>query len=161
MASETQQTVELQRSVRYGRLLIGGAILGGLVASLVTLFYPIPEGALYTMRQISGFMLLVGGVIGLLVGGAVALVLGAVAKRKRGTGVIVSHAVVEDPAEDQPESQPESQPADPADAAATDAAALAAEAPAAAEQTQAERTGALPAADTAATPDAASGEDPR
>ncbi|MFC5337974.1 hypothetical protein [Leucobacter denitrificans] len=96
MASETQQTVELQRSVRYGRLLIGGAILGGALGALITLFFPIPEGALYTMRQIAGFMLLIGAVIGLAIGGVLSLVLTAVAKRKRGTAVVdhvVAHEV--------------------------------------------------------------------
>ncbi len=98
MASETQQTVELQRSVRYGRLLIGGAVLGGAIGSLITLFFPIAEGALYTMRQIAGFMLLIGAVVGLAAGGVLSLVLTAVVKRKHGTGVVehvVAHEVYE------------------------------------------------------------------
>ena len=96
MASETQQTVELRRTVRYGRLLIGGAIVGAAIASLVTLLFPIAEGAMYTLGQVTGFMLLIGGVIGLALGGVVALVLTSVAKRNQGTGV-VAHAQVTEP----------------------------------------------------------------
>ncbi|MGO3146278.1 MAG: hypothetical protein ACTIJ6_01225 [Leucobacter sp.] len=88
MASEIQQTVELRRTVRYGRLLIVGAIVGAAIASLVTLLFPIAEGAMYTMGQIAGFMLLIGGIIGLAIGGVIALVLTSVAKRNQGTGVV-------------------------------------------------------------------------
>lgn len=88
MPHETLETVELQRSVRYGRLLVGGAILGAIAASLITLLFPVKEGALYTMGQIVGFMLLVGGIVGLALGGILALVLTLVARRKHGTGVI-------------------------------------------------------------------------
>ncbi|KAM9863472.1 hypothetical protein ACI1US_00629 [Leucobacter sp. BZR 635] len=93
MSTETQQTVELQRSVRIGRLLIVGAIVGGIVGALVTTLFPIPEGSLYTMGQIAGFTLLIGGVVGLTLGGVLALILSAVAKRKRGTAVL-EHTVV-------------------------------------------------------------------
>ena len=94
MSSENVQTVELRRSVRYGRLLIGGAVLGALVASLITIFTPIPDGALYTLGQITGFMLLIGGVIGLAIGGLLALLLTLVARRQHGTGAVVA---VEEP----------------------------------------------------------------
>lgn len=94
MSSENVQTVELRRSVRYGRLLIGGAVLGALVTSLITIFTPIPEGALYTLGQITGFMLLIGGVIGLAIGGLLALLLTLVARRQHGTGSVVA---VEEP----------------------------------------------------------------
>lgn len=88
MTHETQATVELRRSVRYGRLLIAGAIVGGAIASLASLFFPIEEGALYSMGQIMGFMLLIGGAIGLALGGILALILNLVAKRKHGTAVV-------------------------------------------------------------------------
>lgn len=88
MSHETQQVVQLQRSVRYGRLLIGGAVVGGAIGSLITLFFPIAEGALYTMGQIAGFMLLIGAIVGLTLGAVLALILTAVAKRKHGTGVV-------------------------------------------------------------------------
>ena len=95
MAHETLQTVELQRSVRYARILIGGAVLGGLVAALVTLLFPIEEGALYTMGQVVGFMLLVGGIIGLALGAILSLVLTVIARRRRGSGVISVEEVVD------------------------------------------------------------------
>lgn len=93
MSSETQQSVELQRSVRIGRLLIVGAIAGALVGALVTTFYKVPEGALYSLGQIAGFMLIIGGAVGLMLGGLLALILSAIAKRKRGTAVL-EHTVV-------------------------------------------------------------------
>ena len=88
MGNEQQQVVELQRSVRYGRLLIGCAVVGALIASLITIFFPVVDGKFYTLGQIAGFMLLVGGVIGLAVGGILSLILTIVARRNRGTGVV-------------------------------------------------------------------------
>ena len=88
MVSEHQQVVELQRSVRYGRLLIGGAVVGGVIGALATTFFPIAEGSLYSLGQIAGFMLLVGAVIGLAVGGILSLGLTLVARRNHGTGVV-------------------------------------------------------------------------
>lgn len=88
MVSEHQQVVELQRSVRYGRLLIGGAVVGGLIGALATTFFPIAEGSAYSLGQIAGFMLLVGAVVGLAIGGILSLVLTLVARRNRGTGVV-------------------------------------------------------------------------
>ncbi|UTX53616.1 hypothetical protein [Leucobacter aridicollis] len=95
MSSETQQSVELQRSVRIGRLLIVGAIAGAVVGALVTTLYKVPEGALYSIGQIAGFMLIIGGAVGLTLGGLLALILTAAAKRKRGTAVL-EHTVVVD-----------------------------------------------------------------
>lgn len=109
MSSENVQTVELRRSVRYGRLLIGGAVLGALVASLITIFTPIPDGALYTLGQITGFMLLIGGVIGLAVGGLLALLLTLVARRQHGTGSVVA---VEEPIVTVVDEAPAEVPAD-------------------------------------------------
>lgn len=88
MTNEHQQVVQLQRSVRYGRLLIGGAVVGGLIATLATVLIPIPEGSMYELRQIAGFMLLIGAAVGLALGAALALILTRAAKRGRGTGVV-------------------------------------------------------------------------
>lgn len=88
MSSENLKPVELRRSVRYGRLLIGGAIVGGLAGSLLALLFPVPEGALYSVRQIAGFMLIIGGAVGLLLGAVLALILTAVAKRQHGSAMV-------------------------------------------------------------------------
>ena len=94
MSIETQQTVELQRSVRIGRLLLVGAAIGAVLGALSATLFPVPEGAFYSMGQIAGFMLLIGGIVGLTIGGVLALVLSAVAKRRRGTGVLEHTTVV-------------------------------------------------------------------
>lgn len=109
MTHETQATVELQRSVRYGRLLIGGAIVGAAIASLASLLFPIEEGALYSIGQIIGFMLLIGGAIGAGIGGVLSLVLSAVAKRKHGSAVVsITHETAAEPAvENAAETAPE------------------------------------------------------
>lgn len=99
MSSENLKTVELRRSVRYGRLLIGGAIVGGLAGSLIALLFPVAEGALYSVGQIAGFMLIIGGAAGLLLGAVLALVLSAVAKRQHGSAM-VAQVFDEEPATD-------------------------------------------------------------
>ncbi len=86
---ETRREVALQRSVRYGRILIGATVLGALIAALACLVFPIAEDAEYTMGQVVGFMVLIGGAVGLGIGGILSLILGLVAKRQRGTGVAI------------------------------------------------------------------------
>lgn len=86
---ETEQQVVLQRTVRYGRLLIGGAVIGALVGMLLSLLFPVAEDAEYTMGQAVGFMAVIGGAIGLGLGGVLALLLGLIAKRQRGTGIAI------------------------------------------------------------------------
>lgn len=90
---EVEREVTLQRSVRYGRVIVGTAVLGVIVAAVACLFFPIEEGAEYTMGQVAGFAALIGGAIGLGVGGLVALVLGLVARRYRGAGIAVQSDV--------------------------------------------------------------------
>ncbi|MBK0417831.1 hypothetical protein JD276_02120 [Leucobacter sp. CSA1] len=86
---ETELQVGLQRSVRYSRVILGGAVVGALIAALISLLFPIEEGAEYTMGQVVGFMLLIGAALGLAVGGVFSLILGMIAKRQRGTGVAI------------------------------------------------------------------------
>ncbi|QBE50236.1 hypothetical protein EVS81_06765 [Leucobacter triazinivorans] len=88
-----EREVTLQRSVRYGRLLIGGAVLGAVVAAIASLLFPVEEGAEYTMAQAVGFFAVLGAAIGLCIGGVVALVLGLVARRQRGVGIAVQSDV--------------------------------------------------------------------
>lgn len=86
---ETEMRVTLQRSVRYGPILVGFAVLGALAGVVACLLFPIAGDAEYTMAQVAGFMAMIGGAIGLLVGGVLALILTLVAKRRRGTGVAI------------------------------------------------------------------------
>jgi len=86
---ETEVRVMLQRSVRYGPVLVGFAVLGALAGVVACLLFPIAGDAEYTMAQVAGFMAMIGGAIGLLVGGVLALILTLVAKRRRGTGVAI------------------------------------------------------------------------
>ena len=88
-----EREVVLQRSVRYGRLLIGGLVLGAVVAMLASLLFPVGEDADYTLGQAAGFMALIGGAIGLFLGGLLALILGGVARRSSGRGVAIQSDV--------------------------------------------------------------------
>lgn len=87
--TETQVEVTLQRSVRYTRLLIVGAVLGAVVLALVSVAFPVAPESEYTLAQIAGFMAVIGAVLGLALGGVLGLILGAVVKRRRGSGVAV------------------------------------------------------------------------
>lgn len=89
VTTEEQVDVSIQRSVRFGRLLIVGAIVGGILAVIATLLRPVAPESMYEMRQIAGFMLVIGGAIGLLAGALLGLILNLFARRKRGSGVAV------------------------------------------------------------------------
>ncbi|UOQ61675.1 hypothetical protein MUN76_06875 [Leucobacter rhizosphaerae] len=93
VVEEAEREVTLQRSVRVGRVVIGAAIAGALIAALVSLLFPVEEGAEYTLGQVTGFAMLIGAAIGLGIGGLLVLVLSAVAKRQRGTGVAIQSDV--------------------------------------------------------------------
>lgn len=81
--------VELRRSVRYGRIIVSGVVLGIVIGVIASLFYEVPEGANYELGQIAGLMAVVGGAIGLVVGALLSLLLGIVAGRKRGAAIAV------------------------------------------------------------------------
>ncbi|WP_449278075.1 hypothetical protein [Leucobacter sp. GX24907] len=85
----TEVQVELRRTVRWGRLLAVGAIIGVVVAALLSLSFPVMEDADYTLAQVTGFMAIIGGALGLAVGGLLAIVLNQVAKRRHGRGVAI------------------------------------------------------------------------
>lgn len=85
----SEQPVELQRSVRYGRVLIGAAILGAAILSLVSLILPLDPESEYSMAQIVGFMALIGAAIGLGIGALLSVALTLAAKRKSGSGVAI------------------------------------------------------------------------
>lgn len=88
-AVRTEVQVELRRTVRWGRLLAVGAIIGVVVAALLSLSFPVTEDADYTLAQVTGFMAVIGGALGLAVGGLLAIVLNQVAKRRHGRGVAI------------------------------------------------------------------------
>ncbi len=79
--------VGLQRSVRYGRILVVASVLGALFGAVASLFFPVAEGADYELGQVIGLMVVVGGAIGLALGALLSLVLGLVAARKRGAAI--------------------------------------------------------------------------
>lgn len=89
----TEREVTLQRSVRVGRVIVGAAIAGALIAALLSFLFPVEEGADYTLGQVAGFAALIGAAIGLGVGGLLVMVLGAMAKRQRGTGIAIQSDV--------------------------------------------------------------------
>lgn len=89
----TEREVTLQRSVRVGRVIVGAAIAGALIAALVSFLFPVEEGAEYTLGQVAGFAALIGAAIGLGIGGLLVMVLSAIAKRQRGTGVAIQSDV--------------------------------------------------------------------
>lgn len=81
--------VELRRSVRYGRIIIGAVVLGIVAGAVISMFFPVVEGANYELGQVAGLMAVVGGAIGLVVGALLALLLGLIAGRKRGAALAV------------------------------------------------------------------------
>ncbi len=90
---ETKQEVTIQRSVRYGRIIVVAAVLGAVIAALSAVFFPVVPEANYTLGQIAGFVALWGGAAGLFVGAVISLILGAVARRTRGGGVAIQSDV--------------------------------------------------------------------
>ena len=89
----TEREVTIQRSVRTGRILIAGIVIGALLAMLVSALFPLAEDAEYTLAQIVGFMALIGGAIGLALAGVLSLILGAVASRRSGRGIAIQSDV--------------------------------------------------------------------
>ena len=93
IVTETQQNVELVRSVRYGRILVVFTVIGGLLAALACVFFPVNPEQNYTLVQIMGLMAMVGAAAGLCVGGLVSILLNLAAKRRKGTAVAIQSDV--------------------------------------------------------------------
>lgn len=87
--TEREQEVTLVRSVRIGRVLIGGAIFGAALLTLASLFFPVGPESEFSMGQVIGFMALIGGALGLCLGGILVVAMGAAAKRKQGVAVAI------------------------------------------------------------------------
>lgn len=95
------ETAQLRRSPRYGVFLLAGAVLGVIVAGVLTLLFGDEQLSAYTnvrysSGQVFGFLALVGVAVGLALGGIVALVLDRVVGR-RTREVTISHDRVVDP----------------------------------------------------------------
>src|SRR5260370_37058730 len=75
----TEDSVTVQRSPRYFRFMLAGAILFAIVALILP--FTSPEQPGYDRGQIFGFLLLGGIVVGIAVGAVVALVVGWVTGR--------------------------------------------------------------------------------
>lgn len=84
--SVVEERVEVVRSVRFGRVIIGTALLGVFVATVLTLSFPVASQD-YTLGQVVGFMALIGAAVGLALGSGLALVLNRAVSKKRGTAV--------------------------------------------------------------------------
>lgn len=84
--SVVEENVRIERSVRYGRVIVGMALLGAVVAAIFTLSFPVASKD-YTMAQVVGLMMLIGAGAGLAVGSLLALILAASASKRRGTAV--------------------------------------------------------------------------
>jgi hypothetical protein len=88
-STESKMTVPVVRSVRYNRLLIVGLVIGAAVGALLALSFPVPEDAQYTLAQAVGLAAVICGAAGLAIGGLLGIILNLVAKRKRGSAVVV------------------------------------------------------------------------
>jgi len=84
--SVVEERVEVVRSVRFGRVIIGGGIVGVIAAVILTLSFPVANQD-YTLGQITGFMALIGAAIGLALGSVLALILNRAVSHRRGTAV--------------------------------------------------------------------------
>lgn len=81
-----EQSVQVVRSVRFGRVIISGAVFGAVVAVLLTLAFPVASVD-YTLGQAVGFMALIGAGIGLALGAIFALILNRAVANRSGTAV--------------------------------------------------------------------------
>lgn len=82
------ETAQLRRSPRYGRLMVSGAVVGLLVAVVLTLAFGGEQqksestGVVYSIPQVLGFVALICIPVGIALGGAVALVLDRIVGRR-------------------------------------------------------------------------------
>lgn len=81
-------TVTVRRSPKYAVFLIAGAVVGVIVALILTFAFSgtaeeSPNtGMVYSQSQVFGFLALIGATLGVLVGGVTALILDRVLSRR-------------------------------------------------------------------------------
>jgi hypothetical protein len=78
--SESEETVQLRRSPKILRFLLTGALVGAIVALILT--FAFPPNTEYPATQVFGFLLLIGVAIGAAVGGLVAVVVDRALQRR-------------------------------------------------------------------------------
>lgn len=87
----TSDAVMVRRAPRYGRFIALGAILGAIVALILTFVFDgqAPENELmqFDKGQVFGFLLLICGAVGVAVGAAVALVIDRTLGRRSEAGI--------------------------------------------------------------------------
>ncbi|KQO97859.1 hypothetical protein ASF30_15415 [Leifsonia sp. Leaf264] len=82
MVEITRGEAVVRRSPRYLRFLLTGAVVGILVALVLTVTFPANDE--FSSGQVFGFLLLLCGIIGMTLGAVVALILDrTLAKRAR------------------------------------------------------------------------------
>ena len=80
-----ETTVTVHRSPRYFSFMIVGAVLGAILALVLTVMFP--ENNKFEQSQVFGFLLLGGVVVGVALGSIVALILDRVIGRTTATAV--------------------------------------------------------------------------
>ena len=87
----TSDTVMVRRAPRFGRFIILGAILGAIVALILTFAFDgqAPENELvqFDKGQVFGFLLLICGAVGVGLGAVVALIIDRVLARRAEAGI--------------------------------------------------------------------------
>jgi uncharacterized membrane protein len=97
------ETVTVRRAPRHGVFLILGAVVGVIVAAILTFAFqgtqqPSAAGVQYSTMQVFGFLALACAAIGLLLGGVVALILDrTMGRRSRRLRVDREHVRVDEP----------------------------------------------------------------
>lgn len=95
----SQETATVRRSPRYAMFLVAGAVLGVLVALVLTFAFGAGGASpstqvVYSTSQVFGFLALIGIAVGVALGGAVALIVDRSLSR-RAREVRIDHERVE------------------------------------------------------------------
>jgi hypothetical protein len=82
----SEDTVQLRRSPKYSSFMIVGAVIGAVVALLLTVFFP--RNADFDPTQVFGFLLLGGVTVGVGISCLVAIILDRIVGRSATTVVV-------------------------------------------------------------------------